>query len=354
MQATIKVKIGTAVGALALFFVADAGVAAPSATRDVMLASASNGQSTFVITDSITLPKNSLVRGNLVFEGNAASGTTLDCNGSTIEATGKTFDERIAITVRSLQLPDKSWDAPHNVTIKNCIINGNIRLYGLNMNANGDAMRESSGHADHTAFAQQAAPREVSLLHVKITALNGVPVYIGPGVTKTTFADSEIDGSGSAVALYMDAESAGNVIRDNTFSYQSDKREALSIDGSAHNSIVGNIFNGMTRGGVFIYRNCGEGGVIRHLKPEYNTIERNTFVFAGGDSKASKPAIWVGSRQGHQPFCFRDPARPVGSSLSPMDFAQHNTVRGNVLVGWPAPAIRNDDSDNSVTQNINR
>ena len=317
-----------------------------------LVATAQSGQAVFPMTGNIDLPAHSVIHANLVFEGSAASGATLDCHGSTIAAEGKTFDKRIAITVRSKELPDGTWDAPHDVTIKNCVIDGNIRLYGLNISANGDAMRESSGHANHTAYAQASAPRRVSLLHMQVSAKTGVPLYIGPGVTETTVADSTVEGKGDATGIYLDAESARNTIKDNRLSYQSTKRESLAIDGSAHNVIIGNTFTNSPLGGIFIYRNCGEGGVIRHLKPEYNMIERNTFIYPENVHTKQRPAIWIGSREGRQPFCFSDPARPFGSSLSPLDFAQHNSVKGNVFVDWPDPALVNRDKDNTVVDNV--
>jgi hypothetical protein len=305
----------------------------------------------FVLKCSVTLPAGSLLTRNIIIEGSDASGVTLDCNGGTIDtAANKGRVAKTAVIVRSRRADDGHWQAPRFVTIRNCTINGFIRIYGLNENANGANMKASSMTPGHTQFAQAAAPSRTSLLNLTINAPQGIPLYIGPGVTGTTLANSRLTGRTTSTAVYIDAESAGNSIVDNVFSIRTEKRELIAIDGSARNEITGNVFNDPVNGGIYLYRNCGEGGVIRHQAPNFNMIADNTFNYAA-DAGRAKPAVWLGSRAGRQRYCFSDPARRFGSSESPMDFARKNTVEGNLLVGGGPGLIRNDDKDNVVRDN---
>ncbi len=312
-----------------------------------------DGSSTepFLLKCSVTLPAGAYLTRNIIIEGAEASNLVLDCNGGTIDTSrNKGRMQKTAIHIRSRQADDGSWSAPRSVTVQNCTVNGFMRVYGLDENANGANMKASSMNPDHTAFAQSAAPRATSFLNLTLNAPGGTPLYIGPGVTRTTLANSRLTGTSTSTAIYIDAESARNSIVNNVFSIRTEKREQIAIDGSTRNVITGNVFNDPVNGGIYLYRNCGEGGVIRHQKPNFNVIANNTFNYAG-DGGSSRPAVWIGSRGGKQRYCFVDPARPFGSSKSPMDFAEKNTIEGNRLVGGRSALIRNDGRDNVVHGN---
>lgn len=298
---------------------------------------------------SLILPEGFRVTANLVFEGAKASDTVLDCSGGTIDvAHGKSRIDRTAIIVRSLPNADGTWDAPTGITVRNCIIKGFVRLYGLDENANGASMKASSRNPDHTALAQAAAPKDTILDNLTIVAPRGIPLYIGPGVTRTTFENSLLKGKSSGTAIYLDAESARNTIHRNTFDITTEKRELIAIDGSARNTIVGNRFNDPVNGGIFLYRNCGEGGVIRHQTPNFNVISDNSFVYR--EKAARKPAVWLSSRKGKQRYCFIDPRYRFGSSKSPLDYARKNVVSLNRIVGGGPNAIRNDDLQRNIRE----
>lgn len=300
---------------------------------------------------SLTLPEGFRVTANLVFEGAKASDTVLDCNGGTIDvAQGKFRIDRTAIIIRSRQNADGTWDAPTGVTVRNCTIKGFVRLYGLNENANGANMKASSRNPDHTALAQAAAPKGTILDNLTIIAPRGIPLYIGPGVTRTTFENSRLKGRSSGTAIYLDAESARNTIRRNTFDITTEKRELIAVDGSTRNTIVGNRFHDPVNGGIFLYRNCGEGGVIRHQTPNFNVISDNSFIYR--EKAARKPAVWLNSRKGKQKYCFIDPRYRFGSSKSPLDYARKNVVSLNRIVGGGANGIRNDDPSNEIYGNV--
>lgn len=305
----------------------------------------------FYLVCSVTWPNKTKIHRTIIFEGPNASGAILDCNGGTIDmSAGKRTSEKMAIIVRSRRRSEERWEAPRFVTIKNCEITGLMRVYGLDENANGPNMLASSLNANHTAFAQESAPSHINFLNLSIEAIGGAALYIGPGVTWTTLADSDIQGYVGGTAIYMDAESSNNSIMNNRFSVRTKSRELVAIDGSAQNRITSNTFNNPLNGGIFLYRNCGEGGVIRHQLPQFNLIARNMFIYAR-EAHRAKPAVWLGSRQGNQKHCFSDPRHPFGTSLNPLDFAQKNEVKDNRLMGGFPQLIRNSDKSNIVHNN---
>lgn len=312
---------------------------------------APNMSDPFFLTCSVTLPKGAVISRSIIFEGSAASQVTLDCNGGTIDTSAGTGRiQKTAVIVRSRNTSSGDWDTPVNVTVQNCVIKGFMRVYGLDENANGENMRVSSLRPDHTEFAQRSAPKRTSFLNLSVIAPGGAPLYIGPGVTWTTLANSRLSGSTTGTAIYIDAESGRNAIKNNEFSITTRSRELIAIDGSTRNEIIGNTFNDPANGGIYVYRNCGEGGVIRHQKPDFNVIAGNSFKY-NGDGATAKPAIWLGSRGGKQKFCFTDSKHPYGSSANPLDFAQKNTVDGNKIIGGSKKLIRDDDKNNVIRGN---
>lgn len=324
--------------------------AKPACDADVQSKLKASGANAVTLNCSLRLSSADVVTHPLIFEGSAASGSELDCGGGAIDVTaGKSRKEKTAIAVRSKKTASGAWDAPSGITIRNCRIKGFVRLYGLGENANGETMKISSRNRDHTAFAQASAPRNVRLENVTFDAPDGIPFYVGPGVTNAALVNSRVNGRSTAVAVYLDAESANNTISNNVFGITTEKRELIAIDGSAGNRITNNTFQHTDNGGVFVYRNCGEGGVIRHQKPQHNQIVGNTFRYRW--SFLARPAVWLNSRNGSSSYCFTDPAYPFGSSASNLDFAQHNIVRDNRLDGGSTTLIRNDDPSNDVSGN---
>jgi parallel beta-helix repeat protein len=122
----------------------------------------------------------------------------------------------------------------------------------------------------------------------------------------------------------------------------------VAVDGSATNTIVGNRFLQAGYGGIYLYRNCGEGGTVRHQAPQSNLIENNFFNMK--DLRSGSYGIWLGSRQGRRSYCEDDAGYPFGSSIDNRDFADHNTVRGNVFQPASDESVRDDGADNRVIE----
>ena len=225
-----------------------------------------------------------------------------------------------------------------NVTIKRCKINGSIRTIGLGNNGEAPGVKTSSVKAGHTERAQAVAPKGTVLYAVTITGQGRIPLYLGPGTTRLTMYDSTIKGRSDSVALYLDAESGINIIRNNTFDITSASREIIAVDGSANNQLLTNTLKQASNGGIYLYRNCGEGGTVRHQSPQNNFIVGNTIDNTGGYG------IWLGSRNGGRLYCRDDAGLPFGSSKDDGDFADNNTVRDNTFTG-SAHTIKNDGNN---------
>jgi hypothetical protein len=278
-------------------------VAAPAArecTADKvreLLAPASAAKPDMLLDCSVKLEaKTHTITKRIVLRGAAASGVTLDCGGSTIRPAAS---EGYAISVRSVKLADGSWSRPESVRITDCVVFGAIRIWGLGKNGEADEVRASSRQPGHTERAQRAAPRQVHLARLTVISSKTTPLYFAPGVTASSLTRSELKGRAVSAAVYLDAESAHNTIRDNYIHVDSGRREQIAIDGSAFNKIIGNRLSSLSRGGIFLYRNCGEGGTVRHQPPRHNQIIGNIFYY--DRYRGVVPAVWVASRNGMRP-----------------------------------------------------
>ncbi|MFB9949858.1 NosD domain-containing protein [Rhizobium puerariae] len=294
----------------------------------------------FAKTDVITMP--------IAFSGSASSGTVLDCNGGTLDGT---LAKARTVLVRSVRRADGGWDAPKDILIRNCTIRGDVRIQGLGSNGQGNEVRLSSLATGHTERAQAAAPGNIALRHVTFVANGGIPLYAAPGVTGMTVQDSRFTGSSTSTAIYLDAESARNRIVGNLFDIRTSWRETIAVDASADNRIENNTFENPVNGGIFLYRNCGEGGTVRHQAPRRNVIRGNIFRYP--DGVKPRPAVWLGSRQGVSLFNTYCLARPktILDSLDHRDGADDNVVTGNRLPGGSLRLIVDSGDRNEISDN---
>jgi hypothetical protein len=299
----------------------------------------------------VDLKRDDMVTTDIAFLGAHASGASLDCHGGIIGIPGRVpKDAPPTIQINSLQDEQGKWSVPHNITIRNCRVYGSIRIMGLGPNAEADAVRQSSLNRNHTDVAQDAAPSNIVLDNLTIIADGPMPVYIAPGVTRVTLSHSTVRGFTKGSAVYLDAETAHNVISGNRFEVTTKSREVLAVDGSAHNVIEKNSFANPAHGGIYLFRNCGEGGTIRHQTPQHNKIADNTFVYQ--DLPHPKPAVWLNAREPWQNFyCNDDPPAPFGSGADNHSFADFNTVTNNQIVGGDATLIRDNGQNNTVSGN---
>jgi hypothetical protein len=312
-------------------------------TMDEVLAPATIERRTVGINCHLTLRPTDVVTKQLILQGAAASGVTLDCRGALLDGgLGTVNAGRDMIEVRSRKVTDAAgvvtWDRPEDVTIRNCRIYGSMRVYGMGKNGEGPDVRESSRRAGHVARVRNAAPRRITIDNMTLWAFSRTPLYIAPGVTYVTVTNSELTGTSVSVALYLDTESARNVIRNNYFhvtnrkdhAFRTQRREELAIDNSSENEIMNNRFSTLEGGGIYLYRNCGEGGTIRHGTPSHNKIINNVFYYNQYDG--DNPAIYVGSRSNEsRDYCDDEDGYPWGSSADNRSFARYNVVMQNQI-----------------------
>lgn len=260
------------------------------------------------------------------FEGDTSSGTVLDCKGGTLGRLSLTpTTSRPTVFIRSQKRADGSWNRPTGVVIRNCHVIGNIRIWGMGSDGQYDDLRRSSQSLGHVQRLNAAAPSDIHLENLTLTGQGSIPLYIGPGTSRVTLHGSRLDGHSTSTAIYLDAESADNLIIDNVISVRTE-REIIAVDGSARNKIQNNTIALNGRAGVTLYRNCGERGVIRHQTPSDNVIINNVFSGAAW----WRPSLVVeNSRNGRRSYCDADRGFPFGSSVDDRDNASGNTILNN-------------------------
>ncbi len=321
---------------------------------------------------NLRLDPRTVVSKQLIYEGAGASGVTLDCNGATLRGLAGAADGiRLLITSRDLGTSPgaQRWQAPQDISIRNCRIEGSVQVRGMAFNGEDRTLTESSRRAGHTRRVQDSAPRRIVLENLDVRGRDWTPVYFAPGVHHSQLLNSRVSGTSYGPAIYLDAESAGNTIAGNTISTETRARdewtgaalnrlqrlgsliglplgylgqtyrESMAIDGSADNLIAGNRFERLDHGGIYLYRNCGEGGNIRHQTPHGNRIIHNVFNF--GQAAGAAPAVWLSARNGQRSYCDQDRGYPFGSSASDLDHATGNLIEDNRFIGTdPERAIR--------------
>jgi hypothetical protein len=324
-----------------------------AAQKALALEAATKEKNDIKLNCSLILNKSDVLSKGIIFEGESSSKAILDCRGALIDGS-KPNSPVIQIYVRSKKLPSGDWSVPSNISIRNCHVKGRIQISGMSGSGEGELLKVSSRLDDkHTERAQAAAPHHITIENVEIESLGRVLLYFSPGVTHSVVKNSKFKGKLDSTAIYLDTESGKNLIQNNDFDVYSNTREILAIDGSAENVVTGNYFSGLNNGGIFIYRNCGEGGTIRHQLPNRNKIINNIFYynkmsddpsffketwkdvwnfFAEVDkAKGPPPAIWVASRNGNRPYCDLDKGFPWGSSVDNNDHVKNTIILDNQI-----------------------
>lgn len=294
--------------------------------KNEVLLPAREGDADVHLTCSLTLYPGEVVTRRVIIEGEGNSGLMLNCEGGELDPLIKDTGE--AITIRS-RLIAGEWSRPRQITVQGCHIRGSVRIYGMGRNAQARPYVWASSHElGHTERAQAAAPSDVLLKQVVLEPTRRIPLYLSPGVTGVTLEDSDIVGTSPSVAIYLDAESAQNRILNNIIHTET-TRELIAVDGSAENVIMGNRFSSLNHGGIYLYRNCGEAGAVRHKVSSHNHIINNVFYYR--NYSGDQPAVFVASRNGNRNYCGADKAYPFGSGLSDLDLARYNVIAENQI-----------------------
>lgn len=305
----------------------------------------------------------------LQFRGASANGAVIDCNHARLVR--KPGANVVRLEVESIRRSATEWEVPQDITIRNCVLDGAIRVIGMRPVDPGDTTADiylSSRCEEepyrsidpecrrHTSRVRTAAPRDITFDELTLNVDGNIPLYIRAGGTRITLQNSRISGRNYERAVYIGAESTDNVIRNNTI----DGR--LSVDASSHNLIVGNRFSSLQNGGIDLYRNCGEQGIVRHQAPQYNRIINNVFFY--DRYRGDNPAIWLSSRNGNDCTCFlwwcggrcyceNEDQFDFGSGLTNRDLARYNVVMDNRIVKRKvSEMIRADEWPNELHGNV--
>ena len=265
-------------------------------------------------------------------------------NDTLIDCKGNSFNGGTPTEIRIISSSENKISSG---VIRNCKITGSIRFIGLGRVGESKRVRESSLSLGHTERAQEEAPSYFRIENTDIISKGKPAIYMGPGTNHITVDSVKFTGYTNSMVIYMDAESGYNIIKNSEFDVtpKHNTREVIAVDGSAYNTIVYNNFKQLKYGGIYLYRNCGEGGTIRHQSPKHNTIDENTFNMDGmglGDV-----AIWLGSRDGNRNYCDHDKGYDFGSSENDGDFANYNTVSKNNF-SILSKAIKNNGKNNII------
>lgn len=309
------------------------GGAAGCVTLARLVAPATAAAPSVVVTCDLTLTGAEVITKRLIFQGAASSGVTLRCNGARLDGAAGTVNAgKDMIEIRSRKVTDggvTTWEPVEGVTIHGCDVTGSVRIWGMGTNGQGADLLLPSRDAGYVDLVRGNAPRNILVDHVTIRGTGRNPFYVAPGVSGVTLRDSEITGTSAGGAIYLDAESTGNTFLRNRIHPVTQSRELVSIDASSHNRFLENWFSSLGNGGIYLYRNCGEGGVIRHTAPQHNVIVNNGFYYS--QYAGSSPAVFIGSRNAVSgvSFCDADDGSPLGSSASDLDYARHNVVMQN-------------------------
>lgn len=278
------------------------------------------------LTCQATLVQGQSITRRIIMRGEGASNSGIDCQGGSIgRADVPSTTSAPTVAIWSSKQADGSWSAPQGLSVRNCTVHGAIRIWGMGSDGSYDDLRATSRTAGHTERLQQAAPRSIRLENLSLIGNGSIPLYVGPGVTDVTLTGSTLTGRSTATAIYLDAESARTTLTGNRIATRTG-REVIAIDGSARNVIRNNRLELNRQPGIFLYRNCGERGVIRHQTPSDNIITDNHFT----KTAWLVPRLVVeNARNGRRSYCGDDAGYPFGSSVDDRDNASGNRISNN-------------------------
>ncbi len=139
---------------------------------------------------------NNHITRPIVIAGDQLNGATIDCAGGSIgDGDARVFTIRSSTDLVPAVnqyghfehifsdiefLKTSQWKLPQNITIKNCQINGGVRIYGAGRNGQAETVKLSSHHLDHTARLRTIAPRDIFFENIEFSVSGSTSVYISP------------------------------------------------------------------------------------------------------------------------------------------------------------------------------
>lgn len=254
------------------------------------------------LTESLTLPPNcTFTDTRFIIKG---ENIVLDLNGSKLISSG--YESAIFVTADAA-------NPTSYITVKN----GTIQGYGT-----AAFVHRAISSAELAALKndpegvypsiQATAPHHITFENIDIQQPKGTGFYVWVGASYVTINHCSVDGA-RGLGVYLDTGSHHNTISNSTFTNGGflnpdgtakigrGRREAIAIDGSYENTIIGNTITGNAYGGIHLYSNCGEHVstdptyIPRLFDAEYNELDGNYVVnngTAGGAVEIGKRVDW--------------------------------------------------------------
>jgi hypothetical protein len=142
--------LGTTIFAFALAASAEAR-AAPAACSEQELARLLESAAlrpAVSLTCSALLKPTDVIQKRVVIRGSAASGLVLDCRGATLH------NDLLILSRQTGESGAGAWDRPERITVRNCVIEGHLRVSGMAINGEAPALRDSSRSPGHSAASR--------------------------------------------------------------------------------------------------------------------------------------------------------------------------------------------------------
>jgi len=228
------------------------------------------------------------------------SNITLDCRGAIIAGGVKSKAGILISAPSDLRL--------ENVTVRNCIITN--QPVGIQVSRT-KWRRLKRGHENENGF------RRILISNLRILDSKGSGIYLTPYVSGVTIRKVEIAGSGES-GIYFDSGTTGNRLQNseihhNGFGRKSKNtkiisfgpvrikalltgREGIALDGAFNNKIIGNHIHHNAVGGIYAYRNCGEGHSKKRKRWYRRRYGANGNVMRGNRIENEINGIWIASR----------------------------------------------------------
>ena len=270
--------------------------------------------------------------------------------------------------------------------VRNCYIEGGK---GIAVRSNKKRM---GGATDEELW--NAAPKDVVLKNNYINGSIGVGIHLHTHTVGVTVQDSIIINNSSA-GIYMSPWGKHHEVRNNQIENNGHvkpdgvsrigwyRREGIAIDASFEHLIVDNDIVGNALGGILLYKNCWEHA--EELPESVPRTEHARSSIIRGNRFADQPfGVWVASRQSRDlkamecgdptpysnPLYVSDVFHPIYSSYPSAytqdyllafppfwasvwpDFAEDNTIQGNVFENHTRGGIRVEDDDTEIRDNL--
>jgi hypothetical protein len=107
-------------------------LSAPACSQEKLaevLAPATEDSRAVWVSCHLSLGAGDVVTRQIIVEGAAASGTTIDCRGAHLDGgAGRANAGRDMIEIRSRRGGDGTWSRPEDVTVRDCRITGSMRI----------------------------------------------------------------------------------------------------------------------------------------------------------------------------------------------------------------------------------